>query len=267
VKAGPGALQWGLLRALLYLAVGIAALPVADASEPAGTLEIDVLPSVVGKRFEILIGHPVVGKFDQVPDSVDVVYTDTSVVVVSSFTPTLISLAGVAAEPTRVRLTWYASSPASPSAEVQRSTPPGGWSTIGQVSIDGRGQFEFIDSGVVGGARYGYRLEFRSGDQVEWLGETWVDVPSRARFGIAGASPNPATGDLKIAFSLPDYAPARLALLDVAGRLVFSREVGGLGPGNHLVNMAPTGALKPGVYLAQLSSGSRVAKARLVVTR
>jgi len=42
VKAGPGALQWGLLRALLYLAVGIAALPVADASEPAGTLEIDV---------------------------------------------------------------------------------------------------------------------------------------------------------------------------------------------------------------------------------
>ncbi len=42
MKAGPGALQWGLLRALLCLALGVAALPMADAGEPAGTLEIDV---------------------------------------------------------------------------------------------------------------------------------------------------------------------------------------------------------------------------------
>jgi hypothetical protein len=241
---------------------------VAGSATLAGALEVEIGPNAAGGRCEVLIGHPVVGTFDQVPINVSVSYTDTSVVIEYETTATLISLAYASAEPGRVRLAWYAADPPTAVAGIQRRTAFTEWGTIGTSSLDGSGRFEFVDTEVVAGMRYGYRLEMGSGDALEYLGETWVDVPNqRVEFGLTGARPNPTPGDVTVAFSLSDVSPARLDLVDVAGRIVRSREVGALGPGHHVVSLARGGTLAPGVYFTRLVSLGRVANARVVVTQ
>jgi hypothetical protein len=56
-------------------------------------------------------------------------------------------------------------------------------------------------------------------------------------------------------------------MLDVAGRIVVTREVGELGPGNHTLNLAVGRTLAPGVYLLRLTRDGRSIQARAVITR
>jgi glycerophosphoryl diester phosphodiesterase len=71
-------------------------------------------------------------------------------------------------------------------------------------------------------------------------------------------------GALTIDFMLPDAGPARLDLVDVAGRLVETSEVGSLGGGRHAFSLG--GNLRPGVYLVRLShaQGERSTKVAVV---
>jgi FlgD Ig-like domain len=58
-------------------------LQVSGSATLGGTLGYDLLPgstAVNGRRFEVLIAHPVIGTFDSVPSWIGVSYTDTSVV-------------------------------------------------------------------------------------------------------------------------------------------------------------------------------------------
>lgn len=79
------------------------------------------------------------------------------------------------------------------------------------------------------------------------------------------AFPNPARGALAVRFSLPDARPARLELLDLAGRRLAAREVAGAGA--HQERLGEPGALAPGVYVVRLSHGGAVRTARVAVTR
>ncbi len=79
----------------------------------------------------------------------------------------------------------------------------------------------------------------------------WVDVPD-LRFALLGATPNPSPNGLAIAFSLPDAAATWVEVVDVTGRRLFRRDVGGLGPGDHVVTVAAANALPPGIYLVRL---------------
>jgi hypothetical protein len=94
-------------------------------------------------------------------------------------------------------------------------------------------------------------------------------VPTGARFALHGARPNPTSSDglLAISFSLPDGATARLELLDVAGRRVRSREVGSLGAGNHVINLAGGSPLAPGLYVVRLARSDRSLTGRVSVVR
>jgi hypothetical protein len=94
-----------------------------------------------------------------------------------------------------------------------------------------------------------------------------VGAPVAPGFSLAGAQPNPGRGDLQVSLSLPDAAPARIDLWDVAGRLLLTRDVGPLGAGSHLVDLAPTARLPAGVYLIRLTRGGRALTARAVVVR
>ena len=76
-------------------------------------------------------------------------------------------------------------------------------------------------------------------------------------FALYGARPSPAVGVLQIAFALPDNQPARVELLDVAGRRVLSREVGSLGPGRHMVTLQGRTTLRSGIYLVRLTRAGR----------
>src|SRR5262245_30073529 len=87
-----------------------------------------------------------------------------------------------------------------------------------------------------------------------------VSVPGPAGepriFALFGPWPSPAIGTLRIAFALPDGAPAKLELIDVAGRRMASREVGSLGAGRHVVSFEQV-HLPSGVYLIRLTRAGR----------
>jgi hypothetical protein len=179
-------------------------------------------------------------------------------------TPTLISLAGASAEVGRVAIEWYSNGTVD-RAVVDRRTNTSDWSRVGTVTADGRGMIGYLDTNVIAGARYGYRLGVVTGGVETWLGEVWVDVPRAATFALAGARPNPAIAGLNVAFSLPDAAPARIELFDLLGRRVLRRDVGGLGLGNHLVDLATGRKPEPGVYLLRLTRGSQSASRQVIV--
>jgi hypothetical protein len=95
-----------------------------------------------------------------------------------------------------------------------------------------------------------------------------VEVPPAPRLQLSGARPNPAVAPLVVAFALAGSEPARLDLRDIAGRGVLTREVGSLGAGAHVVNLAESRALPaPGLYFLRLSQGADVRTARVVVLR
>ena len=92
-------------------------------------------------------------------------------------------------------------------------------------------------------------------------------TPAAAAFALDGARPNPAGRDLTVAFALPDEAPARLELFDLAGRRLRTREVGDLGAGRHLVRLGDGEPVPAGVYWLRLARGDRALTSRVAVLR
>ena len=97
---------------------------------------------------------------------------------------------------------------------------------------------------------------------------TFAD-PFRAQLlALDGIRPNPARGvRLTVAFALPDAGPARLELLDITGRLLASRDVGGLGAGLHEVDLAEGRVLPPGVHVVRLTHGTLTLTRKAIVLR
>jgi hypothetical protein len=79
--------------------------------------------------------------------------------------------------------------------------------------------------------------------------------------------PDPSHGVLAAEITLPDEVPARLELMDLAGRRLCSRDVGTLGAGRHVVDLAADRSLPPGVYLLRLTRAGSSITARAVVIR
>jgi hypothetical protein len=88
-----------------------------------------------------------------------------------------------------------------------------------------------------------------------------VDVPPSGGdepvFALFGLRPSPAIGPVQVAFALPSGGPARLELLDVAGRRILRREVGSLGTGRHVVDLRGRTALPAGIYFIRLTHAGR----------
>jgi len=100
--------------------------------------------------------------------------------------------------------------------------------------------------------------------------EAVVGVGDRgpAQLAIRGATPNPTpAGRLRVEFSLRDGSPARLELVDVAGRVLTTRQVGSLGPGRHALDVSEGRALRPGMYFLRLTQGGSEVRARAAVLR
>jgi len=95
-----------------------------------------------------------------------------------------------------------------------------------------------------------------------------LDVPGGPppAFALEAVRPNPSRGDrLSVAFALPTAAPARVELVDVSGRRVAEREVGSLGAGRHVVDLAERRHVPPGLYLVRLTQGANARAERVVV--
>jgi hypothetical protein len=186
-------------------------------------------------------------------------------------TPTLLSLVSADAAVGRVRLAWYSAGGAV-EATVYRRSSESGWARVGNIAADGSGRLEFEDTDVSEGVRYGYRLGVGSGGVSgggeRYFGEAWVEVPGAAGFALLGPRPSPASdGVVRVAFSLPNGAEARLELIDVAGRVVSRRDVGELGGGSHVVTFAPDRPLAAGLYWVRLTRAGRALVGKVAVAR
>ena len=91
------------------------------------------------------------------------------------------------------------------------------------------------------------------------------EVQAGPLLALEGLRPNPTQGVRLVAFTLVDDSPATLEVLDVAGRRVSLREVGGLGAGRHVIALDAGAHLAPGAYVMRLTQGRRTLCARGVV--
>jgi hypothetical protein len=180
---------------------------------------------------------------------------------------TQLSLVSASADDRGVSLRWFAAGGAGLSATVERRTEGPSWTRLAGVTADGTGMLACEDLAVVPGARYGYRVTWLDGTSARTGGETWITVPLRATLALAAPHPNPASGGASVTLTLPDGRGARLDLLDLAGRRLFSRDLAGLGPGRHVVPLDEAAALAPGIYTLRLAEGGAVKLARLCVVR
>jgi hypothetical protein len=165
-----------------------------------------------------------------------------------------------------VSLAWELSSAGVATATVERRTVSESWQPIGAASVQERGRLAYEDRSVTAGTRYAYRLSYDDAGTPRTSAEAWVEVPVLAQLALAGLRPNPATGaNLQVAFTLPNSAPARLELLDIAGRRIAEREVGSLGAGSHVEPLGAGGRVPAGLYWLRLTQGGRALVTRAVV--
>lgn len=193
---------------------------------------------------------------------------DSNTWLMSSTVPVVTSLSNtiVRAHPGRVSLVWTV--PAGPfqDAVVQRQSAFDDWRALdGAVTwMDDHARFE--DMTALPGERYAYRLRWTAANTVRISGPTWVDVPN-LRFALLTATPNPSSGPITVEFSLPDAAPARLELLDIAGRRLWHDQVSRFGAGDHSLAIDRTAALRAGIYLVRLVRNGESRTARVGVVR
>jgi hypothetical protein len=177
-----------------------------------------------------------------------------------------LSLLAAEAELDRVSLTWYTAALAL-AVTVERREEAGQWAAVAQAFPDGSGMIRYVDTGIVPGGRYDYRLAFMDDGVLTRAGEASVVVPLRLALALSGFVPNPARGLATVEFVLPARAPATLEVLDLQGRRLVVREVGQLGPGRARVTLEGGVKLNPGIYVVRLKQGGVSASRKAVVVR
>ena len=93
---------------------------------------------------------------------------------------------------------------------------------------------------------------------------TGVDIPPQPSMALEAPRPNPTAGELFVSFSLSNSGSARLALFDIAGREVLSRDLSSLGPGRHVFNF-DVASMRSGAYELRLTREGRSLTRRVLV--
>ena len=176
---------------------------------------------------------------------------------------TQLALVSASATERRVSLRWFSADGQALSARLERSDGASGWAFLAEITALGNGVLEYQDADVTPGARYGYRLVWRDGAVTRTGGEVWVVVPRDLSLALEAPSPNPSSGAVTIAATLPDTRAAQLGVFDVSGRRRVDRDLSALGAGRHVVALPEVASLAPGLYLVQLSQAGRVLRTRL----
>jgi trimeric autotransporter adhesin len=98
------------------------------------------------------------------------------------------------------------------------------------------------------------------------ISTTSVDAPRSSALALFGTQPNPARGVFRVGFALATRSPATLELIDVAGRRVFTREVGEMGPGRHEIQVSSP-RFQSGLYFLRLVQEGHAVETRVVLTK
>jgi hypothetical protein len=106
------------------------------------------------------------------------------------------------------------------------------------------------------------RYEFVSeGFRREPAGTPLKDPPLVSE-GLSMRVSNPAVDGLRVTFSLPAAAPAKLSVYDISGRVMLAQRFDR--PGSQTVEL---GTIAPGVYIVRLSQAGRSVTRRVAVIR
>jgi hypothetical protein len=248
---GAGSLSWGAAGVVVCDASGDQFEPrlAADGSGGAFVAWLDGrMPPVE----EVRVQHVLV--------SGNASWTDDGV------TDVLVALRSAVAAVDGVHLSWQIAK-SMVSANLEKRTPEEGWRMVETLESTPAGEIAFIDRDVKPEGRYGYRLRVLIDGRAIFSEESWVVVPGIESLVLNGALPNPAKERLAVSFSLPDSRRAVLELFDISGRRVSAREVGALGPGRHVVDLAHETSIRPGVYLLRLSHPIKTLTEKLVIAR
>lgn len=174
--------------------------------------------------------------------------------------------------PALVSVDWDVQNTTGTLAAVYRTANGADWTSVAIVQTDNAGVAHYHDNAVTPGSQYGYQLVVPTQLGEAFGGQTWVTVPTSdvppggsLSFALDPVAPNPAVGRFHASFTLPSADPARLELIDVAGRRIAAREVGSLGPGRHEIALADARQLAAGIYFVRLTQGGRVATRRVAV--
>ena len=178
------------------------------------------------------------------------------------------------ADPGVARLHWKVQDATGPLGAVYRRDATSPWTSIATIECDPSGAVLFEDHSITPGGRYGYMITVPSEQGQAFTGEAWVDVPTVTAvtpgapldFALNRVRPNPVVDRLVASFTLPDARPARLEILDLGGRRILSREVGGLGAGSHQLEIAEARDLSPGMYFLRLTQAGQSHATRVVVS-
>jgi hypothetical protein len=173
-------------------------------------------------------------------------------------------LARADATPNRVRIVWRASPPADVSVTIYRREEGGSWQVQGVARPDYAGLLTFEDTNVAPSRGYFYRVSVSTGGDEHFYGEAAVQVPAFA-LAVRLASSNPARGGLSAEVELPSSMPAWIELIDVQGRIVERKAVGGSGPGIIRMPIALGKRLASGIYFLRLTQGGKAATRRAVL--
>ena len=141
---------------------------------------------------------------------------------------------------------------------VERAEPGRPWSDRGDVHIDADGVGRFHEAAVAPGRTYGYRL---SGSP----SEVWLRVPAANAALALSVSPDPTPRDILASLTVDRVAPMTLSLYDVQGRLMSSRRLDALEPGQHVINLSVAERVRPGLYFVRLVRGSDTLTRRITL--
>jgi galactose oxidase-like protein len=178
-------------------------------------------------------------------------------------TPTLLALQSVDARPGLVHLVWMGSVSSGVHATVYRREGGTDWRALGVADPDGSGRIVWEDRDVAAGVRYEYRLGVLENGRETYLGATSAIVPSGIELSVHAISSRFAAGRLALWCSVPAPGPARLEVIDVAGRRIAQRELEWPAAGAMEVSIAPAPA--SGLYFARLSQAGRSVRTRVSV--
>ena len=169
-----------------------------------------------------------------------------------------------------VRIEWYTAAASILSWSAERTEGDSDvWTTIAAPEVYGQNKLVLTDATVEAGTTYGYRVSAPSSETGNTVSEiVWVTTPAAgaASLALEGALPNPAIRGLNVAFTLSGISPAKLDLVNVAGRVVGSMDLSGAGPGRHVVDFAAGRSVAAGTYFLRISqNGKTVSKPVVIV--
>ena len=170
----------------------------------------------------------------------------------------------------RATLQWQLPSTPRSGVTIQRSTDGIHWTRVA-ARLPGGGSLPFTDRSVTSGASYAYRAIVNvpgksMASAPSWItipGNVGVETPGTVAFGLSSMGSPSRSGRAMVRCALPSRAAGRVDLLDVAGRVIDTRDLSIFAPGVHPIMLGRS--LKSGMYFVRLVHGTRSATLKAIV--